>query len=108
MPFRDPVGNAGGVYVPLRNATLDIIVVMITLLDAFVFYTASVLTHQSGCQTLTKVRRNDDTFSVLLVALEQFVGHYHTLAAHLVRHHCLCHVLPVSQISNDRRAGELS
>lgn len=46
------------------NATLDVVVATITLLDAFVFDTANVLSHPSGWQTLTKVRRNDDTFSV--------------------------------------------
>ncbi|KAJ7801188.1 hypothetical protein B0H14DRAFT_2615605 [Mycena olivaceomarginata] len=36
------------------NATLDVVVATITLLDAFVFATANVLSHSSGWQTLTK------------------------------------------------------
>ncbi|KAJ6529314.1 hypothetical protein B0H19DRAFT_1006695 [Mycena capillaripes] len=36
------------------NATLDVVVATITLLDAFVFDTANVLSHPSGWQTLTK------------------------------------------------------
>ncbi|KAF7344114.1 Carboxylic ester hydrolase [Mycena venus] len=36
------------------NATLDVVVATITLLDAFVFYTANVLSHPLGWQTVTK------------------------------------------------------